>query len=240
MDTSTLVDAQIDDGQRLLDRLGDEGFVVRAAGWVKPIDEDRWSLYIVTPAVDQLGPLEAYRRVLRALRSLDDVGITGSEIKLVGEKHAVAQDLVDLLRRLPASSLARFRPPLLGGIPIDDIRVYAPGKSVEVTVYGLVFRGEPSGGLHLSLEPHNPNSTLTVESNGIRNVYPAETGVDWTVAAPPGATLERDEIGRLVLVWDRNRTKMQADALEVWSMAKHGRNGFRFLREPISLSPAPG
>jgi hypothetical protein len=49
MDTVTLVGKQIDDGQRLLDRLGEEGIVVRAACWVKPVEEDRWSLYIATP-----------------------------------------------------------------------------------------------------------------------------------------------------------------------------------------------
>ena len=52
MDTITLVENQIDDGQRLLDRLGEESFAIRAAGWVKPVDEDRWSLYIVTSEID--------------------------------------------------------------------------------------------------------------------------------------------------------------------------------------------
>jgi hypothetical protein len=70
MDTVTLVEAQIEDGQRLLDRLVEEGLVVRAACWVKPVEEDRWSLYIATPVVDEKGAAPAYRQVYRVLRSL--------------------------------------------------------------------------------------------------------------------------------------------------------------------------
>ena len=51
MDTIALVDNQIDDGQRLLDGLSEEGIVVRAACWVKPAEEDRWSMYIAGAAV---------------------------------------------------------------------------------------------------------------------------------------------------------------------------------------------
>jgi hypothetical protein len=232
MDTSTLVENQIDDGQRLLDRLGEEGIAVRAACWVKPVDEDRWSLYIAVPAVDEKGPVEAYRQVYRVLQSLTDVGITDSDIKLIGEKHPIAQDVLDILGRFPGRTPTRPRWPLLGGIPVEDCYVYPPGKKVQVTIYGLVFPGEPSGALHLSFEPHNPQSTLEVKSEGNSKVYQAETGIDWVVAAPWGATLEQDGNGQRVLTWDLHGNRVQSSANEVWSLAKLGLHGFRFLREP--------
>jgi len=232
MDTVTLVENQIDAGQRLLDLLGEKGVVVRAACWVKPVEEDRWSLYIATPSVEEKGKLEAYRQVTPVLRSLGDEWLTSSDVTLVGEKHPLVKDALDILRRFPHQTPIRSPRSLVGGIPVEDVYVYPLGKT-QVTVYGLIFRGEPSGALHLSLEPHDPHSTLTVESIGKRNVYPAETGIDWVVAAPERATLERDEIGRMVLAWNNlHGNRMQSSANEVWSLAKLGLHGFRFLREP--------
>jgi hypothetical protein len=231
MDTVTLVDAQIDDGQRLLDRLTEEGIVVRAACWVNPVEEDRWSLYIATPAVDEKGATEAYRQVYRVLRSLGDTWITSSDVKLVGEKHPVAHEALDLQQRSSGRMLTRPRHPLLGSMPVEEMYVYPPGK-VEVWVYGMVFDGAPTRALHLALEPHNPNSSLIIGSGPQQTVYHAKTGTDWLVAAPMGATLEQDEIGRLVLAWDLHGHRLKSTANEVWSFAKLGMHGFRFLQQP--------
>src|SRR6266545_5259985 len=155
MDTVTLVENQIDAGQRLLDLLGEKGVVVRAACWVKPVEEDRWSLYIATPSVEEKGKLEAYRQVTPVLRSLGDEWLTSSDVTLVGEKHPLVKDALDILRRFPHQTPIRSPRSLVGGIPVEDVYVYPLGKT-QVTVYGLIFRGEPSGALHLSLEPHDP------------------------------------------------------------------------------------
>jgi hypothetical protein len=234
MDTITLVENQIDDGQRLLDRLAAEGFVTRAACWVKPADEDRWSLYIVSPVVDEKGATAAYRQVYRVLRSLEGAWVTDSDIKLIGENHPVARDVLDILRRFPDRTPTRSRRPLLGGMPVEETYLYPADKKtpVEVTIYGLVFLGEPSGALHLSFEKPDPQSKLTV--NGVEGYkeYPAETGIDWVVAAPEGAALERDQIGRMVLAWNLRGKRTRSDANEVWSLARLGLHGFRFLHEP--------
>jgi hypothetical protein len=232
VDTVTLVEVQINDGQRLLDRLKEEGVVVSAACWLKPVEEDRWSLYVATPAVDEKGPMEAYRQVHGVLRSLGNASITSSDIKLIGEKHPVAQEVLDLQQRFPGGIPTQFRPPLLGGIPVEDLYL-CPLRKVEVTVYGMIFRGDPLGALHLSLEPHVPRGKLVVESGGQCKEYLAETGRDWEVAAPEGASLERDEIGRMVLTWNLYGRRVKTTANEVWSLAKLSLHGFRFLREPI-------
>jgi hypothetical protein len=231
-----LVKDKIDNGRSLLARLRKAGIVVRAACWVKPIEEDRWTLYIATPSVDEKGTLEAYRQLRPVLRSLGDDWITGSDVTLVGEKHPMVRDALDILRRFPHNTPIRSPLSLHGGIPVEEVYVYPPGE-VEVTIYGMVFRSkpggalEPNGALHLSFEPHNPNSTLTVESMGNRAVYEAETGIDSIVAAPEGATLERNESGQMVLAWDLHDNRVQSDANEVWALAKLVLHGFRLLRE---------
>ncbi|MCI0459792.1 MAG: hypothetical protein L0Z62_22815 [Gemmataceae bacterium] len=232
MVSGTLVENQLDAGRRLLDQLDKQGVVVRAACWVRPFEDDRWTLYIATPSADEERILEAYRQVTPALRSLGDEWITSSDVTVVGAKHPLVKDALDILRRFPHRAPIRLPRSLLGGISAEEVYIYPLGKT-PVTIYGLIFRGEPSGALHLSLEPHDSHSTLTVESMGKRNVYPAETGIDWVVAAPEGAKLERDEIGRMVLAWNNlHGNRMQSSANEVWSLAKLGLHGFRFLREP--------
>jgi len=228
MDTVTLVESQIDDGQRLLDRLGEKGFVVRAACWVKPADEGRWSLYIATPAVDEKGDtLPAYRQIIPVLQSLGSDWITSSDVKVVGAKHPIVQDALDVLRRFPHSTPIRSPRPLLGGIPVEDLFVYSPEKT-PVKIYRLVFSGAPGDFEHLSFEPHDPHATLTVEGKE----YPAQTDIEWVVAAPLGATLEANEIGRKVLAWDRLGHRMKSTANQVLTFAELGLHGFRVINKP--------
>src|SRR5262245_44344135 len=118
----TLVDEQIDSGQRLIDQLAEMGFIVRAACWVKPVEEDRWTLYIASPAVDEEGSLAAYRQVLDVLRSLLDVSLDSSNLKLVGENSPVGKELVALQRRFPGWKTLGFSPPtLLEWTPLEGV-----------------------------------------------------------------------------------------------------------------------
>ncbi len=216
----------------MLDRLAEEGIVVRAACWVKPFDRDRWSLYIATPSVKERDTLPAYRQINPVLRSLGDDWITSSDVVLVGEEHLLVPYALEILRRFPHKTPIRSPLPLLGGIAAEEVFVYPLGKTT-VTVYGLVFRGDPTGALHLSLELHNPHSKLTVGRGEERKDSPAKTGIDWVVAAPEGATLKRNGIGLMALAWeDLHGNRMLSSADEVWWFAKLGLHGFRFRREP--------
>jgi hypothetical protein len=233
MDTVTLVDGLIEDGQRLLDRLADDGFDFRAACWVKPVDEGRWSLFIAAPAIDEIGASAAYRKVYAALRSLGESWVTDSDIKLISMRHPVAQDALDILQDSLGRTTMFFQPSLFGGITVEQVYVYPADKRKEVTIYGLTFRGDPSGLLHLSLEPHNPHSKFITEGMGQINEYPAETGIDWVVAIPEGATLSRsNNIGLPEVVWNFRGNPMHSSANEVLSLAKLGLHGFRVLRQP--------
>jgi hypothetical protein len=229
VDTITLVENQIEDGQKLLDQLTGEGFVLSVACWVKPIEDDRWSLLIATPSVDQIGLFAAYHKVFATLRSLGEVCITDSDIKLVGVKIPVVLDEIHVLRSLQGKTSILPRPLLIGGIPIEEVYVYPLGKKKEVPIYGLIFRGEPSGLLNLSFEPHSTNSKFVTE----KNEYLAEVGIDWVVAVPEGATLDRkNNTEPLQLIWNFRGNRKHSSANEVLSLARFGLHGFRLLREP--------
>jgi hypothetical protein len=64
---------------------------------------------------------------------------------LLGEKHPIAQDALDILRRFPGMPTWSPRT-LLGGMRVDDVYVYPleRGRPVEITIYGMTFREHPS------------------------------------------------------------------------------------------------
>jgi hypothetical protein len=128
MDTITLVNEQIEEGQMLLDRLSGEAIPVRGACWVKPVEVDRWSLYLTTPLVDEQGATAAYREVYRVLRSLPDARITDSDVTLIGTKHAVAKDLLGVLRRYSDRLPRLLKEGTFGGMSVEEVYVYPPPK----------------------------------------------------------------------------------------------------------------
>ena len=231
MDEVELVDQQKDDGRKLLTQLEKEGFPITAAFWVKPYEKDRWSLTIATRLVNDQGLLPAYRRLHDIQRDLDADWIAGSDIRLIGEVDRLARDVIEFQKRFPGRMSQEVKYPLLGDVRADGLYVY-PLRQVEIPVYGMVFRGSPLGALHLSFTPFSPDARMIVGREDQAVEYPAETGIDWVVSAPEGTTLERDEIGRPALAWDLHGRRERSTANEVWSFAKLGLHGFRFLREP--------
>src|SRR5437660_12729851 len=75
MAQATLVEMQINEGQRLIDRLAKEGVAVTGAAWVKESENGDWYLYVVTPLVGEDGATKpAYRRVNRVIREMQKEG----------------------------------------------------------------------------------------------------------------------------------------------------------------------
>jgi hypothetical protein len=232
MDTVTLVDRQIEDGLSFLSQLKKDRFVFRAAFWAKPVEESRWLLYLVTPAKEKMGSLAANGSVLQSLRSVGDVSFRGSDvITLISEKSPVAKGVLDLQKRFPDVARTRLSQSVFGDKVFAEVYIYPQGE-VEIPIYGLFYRGEPTGALLLSFRPHNSHSRLEVESKGVRSEYPAETGMDWLVAAPEGAALEKDG---LHLGWDFRGIRKQSNANEVMALADLGLHGFRILSEPNGM-----
>jgi hypothetical protein len=232
MATDLLVDSRVDDGEAIVDQLMRDNFQVTVAFWVKPGEDARWHLYIASPMVNAEKPGQAYPALYASLSKIPNSSVQLSEIKLVNDANPIARDAIMLRRQYPGMMPNKFPGKCLGDVPIEEAYVYPLPSEKEVTIYGLVYKGEPPGALHLSLEPQNANSWLVVESMGQRHEYPADTSMHWVISVPGESTLERDDIGRLTLVWDLRGRRIQSDANSVWSFARHGLHGFRFVRGP--------
>jgi hypothetical protein len=96
------------------------------ASWVKPVEEDRWSLYIATPLLDEKGAMRAYREVYRVLRSMGNPWVTDSDISLVGHDDPITRDLLDIKKRYPGRLPTRSRRPQLGSLAVEETYVYPP------------------------------------------------------------------------------------------------------------------
>jgi len=225
-----LVDDLIDDGRELTDLLLDSGISVTVVFWLRAPESDWWWLYVATPIVESRGLLDAYRQVFDVMNQRKWLLLKGTEIRLLGEQDTVTRDVLSKATPMIDRRPLTLRDIEVGGVAAEELYVYRPRSPEKVHVFGMMFRGEPGRALYLSLEPHNPTSLLEV--NGQR--FPATTGIDWLVAVPVGAALERNQSGTMLLNWSLRGEKQLSDANQVWSLANLGYNGFRFVQKPMA------
>jgi hypothetical protein len=67
---TTLVEADIEDGERVVTALESSGLKVIAAFWSSSEEEDDWHLVIVSPDVAEKGPRHVYKQAFSPLHNL--------------------------------------------------------------------------------------------------------------------------------------------------------------------------
>lgn len=131
MDQGTLVDEQIADGRRILERLKAEGVPVTAAGWVAESEGGPWFFYLVTPLVtEDGGKLAAYRRIGPVIRRTPvPLWVDPMEFKVVAPDSAVGKAIREIAGRRPGPVLTPYGSVRLGGLSIDGAYVYPPAAA---------------------------------------------------------------------------------------------------------------
>src|SRR5262245_31772 len=99
VDQSALLDDQIEDGRRLVERFAADGHPVWAAFWAKTAEEGIWFLFVATEFIDEEGPAAAYRAVSESARKLGELGIPLSAIKVVSPSNPIAKDVLAAMAR---------------------------------------------------------------------------------------------------------------------------------------------
>ena len=110
MDTDTLVENLIDDGQKLVAELPQHGLEVVAAFWLKPSVDGKWYFYVVSPVVDAEGLIKAYRRLHPLVRARPQPSwIDPLKIKLIGPSNPIARGMLAIPGRAPGPRVGPLR-----------------------------------------------------------------------------------------------------------------------------------
>jgi hypothetical protein len=127
MDTDTLVEHQLDDGQKLVAELSQRGFDATAALSMQPSENGKWYFYMVSPIVDAEGISNAHRKLQPLVRAMPQpFSIDPLKIRLIGPSHRIAQDVLTILGRARGTGVGpiRWRGTLLGGVSIEGAYLY--------------------------------------------------------------------------------------------------------------------
>jgi len=113
----------ITDGQQLVQGLLRNRFPIVAALWFYYTESLEWRLVIVSPSVDQVGPLAAYGRVQRVLMGSHPSRLTLTDIALMGPQ---SQDYRNLRALVSSPGRVRTGVPAgaVNGTIFDDTYVY--------------------------------------------------------------------------------------------------------------------
>jgi hypothetical protein len=128
MDQAPLVEGQITEGQKLIDRLNEAGVPVIAAAWVNESDGGVWYLYLVTPLVSDEGDTRAVYRRIREVRQTmpPSVWIGPFQIKVVGPTEQVAQAIAKAQQRYLGGRAGWYSLGSLGMMSIEGAYIYPP------------------------------------------------------------------------------------------------------------------
>jgi hypothetical protein len=125
MDQGSLVEMQINDGLRIIQKLQESGFDVRAAWWMRTSEEGQWFLYIASKRVEEDGIAAAYRKAYALMRNLGPLWVDRFEVKLIGPENPIANDVIGILSRFRDRVNTRYGGDRLGNVSIDGAYLYS-------------------------------------------------------------------------------------------------------------------
>src|SRR5690242_20702237 len=119
---TALVASEIDEGRKFLELTEEAGFPVRAAMWKKEDTAGRWSLLLVTPVEDEIGPTKTYMRLLKILtKAPERTRIELEDLLPISPKSKFARDLRRMFRQVKERPVA-WTP--IGDQFIEDVYLY--------------------------------------------------------------------------------------------------------------------
>jgi hypothetical protein len=127
MDQIPLVNEQIQDGKRFLERLAEEGVTITAACWLKESDGG-WYLYIASSLVGESGGTKlAYQRILALFDEMPQpFWVDRFDIKAVEAAGPLSKAVQQRIRARNGRLPIWLDSGSIGCIPIDGGYVYPP------------------------------------------------------------------------------------------------------------------
>ena len=120
-----LVTNEIEDGEKLIERLVQDGVKVKAAAWIKREEDFRWRLYLALPGVERKGSADAYQRIGEILRQMPQpILIESGETKIIDAKDPLAVAVAEYERKYAGRGLLRYKGDRLGSEYIEGAYIY--------------------------------------------------------------------------------------------------------------------
>ena len=94
MATATLLNYELEEGQRLIDALNLAGLSTESALWIYYADSESWHLILTSEICDREGTLKAYKEILTVFRDVQpELKIDWTSLIAVSPKHELVEDL---------------------------------------------------------------------------------------------------------------------------------------------------
>jgi hypothetical protein len=123
MAKKALLDADVKLGEKILESLDAAKFPISVAVWILT-DENGWQLVIGTPLYEKSGPLEAYGRLITALRKDDPESRDFDDVRLMSNREPFIRELRRLFGKTASVKGMRLGGHQIGGLWLDDAVVY--------------------------------------------------------------------------------------------------------------------
>lgn len=126
MATATLLNYEIEEGQRLIDALNSSGLSTDSALWIYSSDSESWHLMLSSEICDREGTLKAYREILTVFRDVQpELKIDWTSLIAVSPKNELIEDLrQSQLQWHRNLSGRRLTDNMVDGTRVDDGYIY--------------------------------------------------------------------------------------------------------------------
>ncbi len=126
MDSIALVTDRVAEGRALLIELMRRRFALVSAAWIKSGVDERWRLHLVSPVVEEQGPIQAYSQVFEALATRVAPSLSTFDLTLISPASSLAVDLKLVQKREAAVAPAWVQNRRFGNLPVDEAYLYPP------------------------------------------------------------------------------------------------------------------
>lgn len=125
MDTTILVDKDIEDGRKLIEALDKSMSNLVGALWFYYSDSREWRLLLVSPLVDSAGPRNCYKVIQSVIEHMSrDFGISLSRISVLSPTDNLIRLLKVAIRTGKEISEIRFTSSTINGVFVEDALIY--------------------------------------------------------------------------------------------------------------------
>lgn len=131
MDSTLLVDQDIEDGRKLIKALDRSKFALTGALWFYFSDARDWLLLLVSPLADTSGPTWCYRKIQSVIEDMPrNFGLSLSRISVVSPTDSLIR-LLGKAIHVEGTSRVRFRRNTINGVFIEDALIYRLRRTVK-------------------------------------------------------------------------------------------------------------